>query len=184
MHGAFLSGLREASCILHASRSRTNGSADPKKCLQKNLRICNGILLDLFKEPDLTFGNFSFVFDAFAMEDPKAMGLMRVTFGKTRNEACRNCISEEESEEQRQSTESQFQALHLYAILSREQALHMQLVSGDDKSRLTLVCKKFGLKLMGCKSTCALGSSLITSISGARRGRNRQRRPMHCKVGF
>ncbi|XP_010921991.1 lysine-specific histone demethylase 1 homolog 2 isoform X1 [Elaeis guineensis] len=184
MHGAFLSGLREASCILHASRSRTNGSADPKKCLQKNLRFCSDILLDLFKEPDLAFGNFSFVFDTITMEDPKAMGLMRVTFGTTRNEACGNCISEEESEEQRQLTDSQFQALHLYAILSREQALHIQLVSGDDKGRLMFLCKKFGLKLMGCKSTCALGSSLITSISSARRGRNRRHRPMHYKVRF
>lgn len=184
MHGAFLSGLREASCIFHASRSRTNGSADPKKCMQKNLRSCNDILLDLFKKPDLAFGNFSFVFDTFAMEDPKAMGIMRVTFGESRNEACRNYGLKEESEEHEQLSDSQCQALHLYAILSREQAHQMQSVSGDDKSKLELLCKKFSLKLMGCKSTCTLGSSLIASISGARRGRNRQHCPMHYKVQF
>lgn len=179
MHGAFLSGLREAASILNASKSRGNGNNEPKKCLQKNLRQCNAILLDLFKEPDVAFRNFSFVFNPFLTTDPMAMGLLRVTLEKSNNESCQKYSSDHDFKGRQHLSESQCQALHLYAILSQEQAHQIQLVSEDDTIKLAMLCKKFGLKLMGCNSTCAVGTSLIIAISSARRGWNRQYRPMH-----
>ncbi|XP_020103713.1 lysine-specific histone demethylase 1 homolog 2 [Ananas comosus] len=183
MHGAFLSGLREASCILRALKTRASPNYNPKRCLQKSMRVCNDILLDLFDEPDLEFGNFSFVFASLTSEDLKAMGLMRVCFGKSANKAYGK-VSSGKVLQKIQRSEQEFQAFYLYAILSREQALQIQMVSGDDKSRLALICKKFSLKLMGCNTTCAVGSSLITSISAARRSHNRQYQSMHYKLWF
>ncbi|CAL9754074.1 unnamed protein product [Musa acuminata subsp. burmannicoides] len=174
MHGAFLSGLREASCILQTRRKNFMGKSDSKKLSQKNLRSYSEVLADLFKEPDLAFGVFSFVFDPSEAEDPKALGLMRVTFG--------NYSSRKELDEHRQSSEPPLQEFYLYALISREQAHQMKMVSDNDKGRLELLCKKFGIKLMGYTDTCALGSSLIISISGARRGRNRKLQTMHQKI--
>ncbi|KAH7654775.1 Spermine oxidase protein [Dioscorea alata] len=170
MHGAFLSGLREAACILHASRSRMFVNEDAKACSQKNLKLCGDLLAELFRDPDLAFGNVSFVFDALSMENPKAMGLMKVTL----NNCMKNC-SGNGLMEKNQSTDRELETLQLYAILSLEQACQMQTMSEDDKSRLSLACKKFDLKLMGFSSTCAVGNSLITSISNGRKGRNRHR---------
>ncbi|XP_020269598.1 lysine-specific histone demethylase 1 homolog 2, partial [Asparagus officinalis] len=174
MHGAFLSGLREAASILHASRSRANGNNDPKKCLQKNLKQCTDILINLFKEPDVAFRNISFVFNPFKATDPTTMGLLRVTIENSRKD--------DEFKDRQQPSDPHCQALHLYAILSRQQADQMQLVSDDDSIKLAMLSKKFGIKLMGCDSTCVIGNSLIISISSARRVRNRQYRPMHHKV--
>ncbi|XP_073003340.1 lysine-specific histone demethylase 1 homolog 2 isoform X1 [Typha latifolia] len=182
MHGAFLSGLREAASILRASESRAKRRSDPKKCLQKNLKLCNDILIDLFKQPDLEFGNFSFVFSSHTTEDQKAMGIMRVSFRKSTSKVYSKGSSDKEWDERMQISDPGFQDFHLYAILSREQADQIQLVSGDDKTKLALVCKKLSLKLMGCDNTCALYSSLITSISGARRSCNRHSRLMHYKL--
>ncbi|ONK65968.1 uncharacterized protein A4U43_C06F2830 [Asparagus officinalis] len=119
MHGAFLSGLREAASILHASRSRANGNNDPKKCLQKNLKQCTDILINLFKEPDVAFRNISFVFNPFKATDPTTMGLLRVTIENSRKD--------DEFKDRQQPSDPHCQALHLYAILSRQQADQMQL---------------------------------------------------------
>lgn len=179
MHGAFLSGLREAASILNATSSRANGNNDPKRGVPKNFKQCSDILMDLFKEPDISFRNLSFVFDPFTTSDPLAMGLLRVTLEKSKNEAYNKYSLDHEFKDSQLLSGLQFNSLNLYAILSREQAHQMQLVSEDDTTKLEMLSRKFGLKLMGCNSTCALGSSLIVSISTARKVWNRQYRPMH-----
>lgn len=164
MHGAFLSGLREASRILHTWQSRKSDKNEPKKPLQKSLRFCSEILTDLFREPDLAFGNFCFIYDPSTADDPKATGLMSIEFGKNVNE---------DTVQSLQLSDRCKQPLLLYAILSREQALQVQLVNGDFRSKLSLICNKFGLKLMGYNTTCTLFSSLIIEISRARKSRNK-----------
>lgn len=181
MQGAFLSGLREAASILHASEDRADGNNDPKKSSQKNLKQCVDSLMGLFKEPDISFGSFDFVFDPFTTEDPAAIGFMRVAFEKSRTEALEDGLKQE-SRRLQQSSDQQSEDLHFYAMLSREQMLQIQQVSEDDESKLAILCKKFGLKLMGFDSACALGSSLISSISTARRAWNRQYRTKHYKL--
>ncbi|KAF8370156.1 hypothetical protein HHK36_031787 [Tetracentron sinense] len=152
MHGAFLSGLREASCILRATRIWQNNC---RKSLQKNMGPSNDVLIDLFKNPDLAFGNFSFIFDS-STEEPKSMGLMRVGFGKSRNDfsSKRSCGKGLEKSCQ----QSLNLPLQLYTVLSREQAHDLQLVTGGDESKLSFLCRNLGLKLMG---PSGLGSLVV-----------------------
>ncbi|CAA6658426.1 unnamed protein product [Spirodela intermedia] len=149
MHGAFLSGLREAASILRVSGSRAAAQMEVKKCLHRSSKLCHGVLADLFRKPDLSSGNFSF--GRGAAEDHHPAGHRR--------------------------SANPSSALHLYTFVSRDQAEELQLVSGEDAARLSLLCKDFRLKLMGRSSLCDLGSSLITAIDHARRGRRRRLRP-------
>ncbi|KAK3003473.1 hypothetical protein RJ639_018229 [Escallonia herrerae] len=165
MHGAYLSGLREASSIFQAFRDQ---QSNPKKCLQKNIGPSNDVLVDLFKKPDLAFGKFLFVFDP-STEDPKSIGLMKVTFEE--------CSSEYryKYETERRYQPSLNQPLQLYTVLSREQAHELRLVNGGTDSKLSYLSKNLGLKLMGANALGLLGNSLTTNIISARRGRGRNR---------
>ncbi|KAJ4785713.1 hypothetical protein LUZ62_036959 [Rhynchospora pubera] len=165
MHGAFMSGLREASRIVRATEDHFVSNLDPKRSLAKS----SDALVDLFKEPDLVFGSFAFVFSEENCENSKAMGLMRVLFRKPVNGSAGKCNSDKDE-------------LYLYAIVSREQVEEMQVAHEDDKSRLELLYKKYSVKLMGFNSTCEIGGSLIVSISNGRRGKHRQNQPPPCKV--
>ncbi|KAL5976218.1 Lysine-specific histone demethylase 1 2 [Asimina triloba] len=169
MHGAFLSGLREASRILHSGRSR---QINPGKSLPKQVGPCSDSLLELFRKPDLVFGQFAFIFDPLSL-DPKAVGLMRVTLGKPAAEVGVEFCFTQESEKRHQKSSNQ--QLQLYTMISREQAYELQLVDGGDGSKLCYMFKNLRLKLMGRSSLAALANSVITSIASARRGRGRHR---------
>ncbi|XP_059661550.1 lysine-specific histone demethylase 1 homolog 2 [Cornus florida] len=169
MHGAFLSGLREASCIFRAMRTRPS---DPRKSIQKSVGPNTDILVKLFRKPDLAFGKFSFIFYP-STEDPKSMGLVRVTFGKSSSEFSSEDCNKRETENSCQHSLSQ--PLQLYTVLSREQAYQLQLVTGGDKSRLSFLLENLGLKLMGANALGLLGNSLTANIASARRGRGRNR---------
>lgn len=169
MHGAFLSGLREASCILRAS---TCGQNNPRKYIQKPVVPSNDVLGDLFKKPDLAFGNFLFVFDPLT-EDARSMGIGSVTLGSSHVSEFSNgdfCKGETENT----CLQSFNQPLQLYMILSRGQAREIQLVEGD-QNRLSYLLRYLDLKLMGANALGLFGTSLITNISAARRGRGRNR---------
>lgn len=168
MHGAFLSGLREASRILNATRSRQIGTG---KCLQKSPGQWNDVLSNLFRIPDLEFGKFSFIFNPLT-DDPKSMALMRVTLGNSRNEDGSECVSEQESEKGCQDLSNP--QMHLYSMVSREQAYEILMVSGGDESKLFYLYRNLGLRLMGTSGLGSLGNSLLASIVSARRGRSRQ----------
>ncbi|WOG92014.1 hypothetical protein DCAR_0311270 [Daucus carota subsp. sativus] len=165
MHGAYLSGLREASRILQASKSQ---QSDPKKYIQKYVGPGTDVLVTLFKWPDMAFGKFLFVFDP-STDDPKSMAVMRVTFEKSADEHC----YQKEIVNNFQHTLNQ--PVHLYAILSRQQALELQSVSCDHESKLSDFLKNHGLKLMGGDALRSIGSSLMVNIISARRGRGRYR---------
>ena len=162
MHGAFLSGLREASRIYQAVRVLRQNN--PGKFVPRNVGPTNDVLADLFSNPDLDFGNFSFVFDPFA-EDPRSLGLLRVNFDDDRDthqETLPNGF--------RDSLDS---PLQLYTLITHEQAKELEQVTGGDESRLSYLTKTLGLKLMGSSAVGSIGNSLITSIASARKGRGR-----------
>ncbi|XVE50377.1 hypothetical protein DITRI_Ditri01bG0157900 [Diplodiscus trichospermus] len=163
MHGAYLSGLREASRILRATRGRQNYV---RRSLQRNVGGSSEVLVDLFKKPDLAFGKFSFVFNPLT-EDPKSLGLLQITFD--------NCKDDMRKVLERSGEPLSNQPLQLYATLSREQAHELQLVTGEEESKLVYLINNIGLKLMGANAIGNMCSSLITSISNARRGRGRNR---------
>ncbi|KAL6659454.1 hypothetical protein ACP70R_003494 [Stipagrostis hirtigluma subsp. patula] len=157
MHGALLSGLREASKVLRAAESRAN--CDQKKySLPKSLRPPNGALEDLFVEPDLAFGIFSFVFSSVTPDDdPEAQGLARISLSKRLFLQPKNHESKED--EDPVANKIDHEAFHLYATVSREQAGRLQHSSDDDKS-----------------------SNLILSILSARKARKLLQRPKNFKI--
>ncbi|KAF2285950.1 hypothetical protein GH714_009147 [Hevea brasiliensis] len=118
MHGAFLSGLREASRILRISRSWQNNS---RKSVQRNAGLSNDTLVDLFRRPDLAFGNLSFISNPL-IQAPNSMGIMRITFDN-----CGDYLKKE--------LEESFQnplhlPLQLYVVLSCQQVHELQLMTG------------------------------------------------------
>lgn len=168
MHGAYLSGLREASHILRAYRNRQNNT----KLTQKPVCQSKDFLVDMFKKSDLVFGSFSFVFDNVT-EDAQSMGIMRVTLRNSISE-CSQGHSRKENGENVWCYSSD-QHLYLYTILSRGQAQELQSVAGGDQNRLFYLFKILGLKLMGANSLGLFGNSLIARITTPRRGKGRYR---------
>ncbi|RDX64573.1 Lysine-specific histone demethylase 1-like 2, partial [Mucuna pruriens] len=162
MHGAFLSGLREASRIYRSARIQQN---NPRKTMLKNVGPNNDILADLFKRPDLESGNFAFIFDP-SPESLQSMGLLQVTFGH----------AEESYKELLNSYPNPTKLpLQLYTIISREQVQQLQQIEGGDKSRLSYLAKGLGLKLMGSNALYNAGNTLISSIAYSRKGRGKNR---------
>ncbi|KAL0295236.1 UNVERIFIED_CONTAM: Lysine-specific histone demethylase 12 [Sesamum radiatum] len=164
MHGAYLSGLREASRILQATRQN-----NPRKSIQKNLGQNIDILLDLFKRPDLAFEEFCFVFD-LSSGDPKSLGLMQVTLG-----TCCNGYISDDCNGNEISSQQLNQPVQLYTVISRELAQDLQQVTGGHSNKLSFLCQKHGLKLMGANAIGLLGSTLISNIASSRRSRHRSR---------
>lgn len=164
MHGAYLSGLREASRILQSTRIRQNGA---RRLVQRNIGASTDVLVDLFKRPDIEFGNFGFVFNPL-IGDPKSLGLMRVTFDKC---DVGNLVKALAS----RSEPSLNLPLQLYSVIPREQANELQKVTGGDDIKLSYLIKNLGLKLMGPGDLATIFNSLITSILNARRGRGKNR---------
>ncbi|KAF4384337.1 hypothetical protein F8388_004570 [Cannabis sativa] len=163
MHGAFLSGLREAARIYQAVRVRQNYH---RKFVQKNVGPNNDMLAYLFKKPDLEFGKFSFVFDSL-VEDTRSMGLLRVTFDTSEGSG---------QEDLGTSFRDSFDLpLPLYTTISREQAHELEQVAGGDECRLSYMVNSLGLKLMGPSAVGNFCNSLITNIVSTRRGRGRNR---------
>ncbi|KAL4323135.1 hypothetical protein GQ457_11G013290 [Hibiscus cannabinus] len=66
------------------------------------------------------------------------------------------------------------QPLQLYTTLSRKQAHELQMVTGEEESKLVYLINDIGLKLMGANAVGIMYNSLVTSISNARRGRGGQ----------
>nr|GLL47056.1 lysine-specific histone demethylase 1 homolog 2 [Ipomoea trifida] len=163
MHGAYLSGLREASRICQAMKELQN---NPRKITTKNAGASKEVLTELFKHPDLAFGQFSCVFDPLT-DDPKSLGLMEVTFSNTCKE-----FTEVENTHQQPSE----QPLQLFTVLSREQAHEVHLVAGGDDCKLLYLFKNLGLKLLGADSLGALGNTIATNIANVRKGKGRYRK--------
>lgn len=165
MHGAYLSGLREASCILQATRGLKN---NVRKSYARNGTLSSDTLTDLFRRPDIAFGKFMVVFNPF-VEDPKGIGLMRVTFGSS---------DDDDDEKVVPNTYKRHPSnppLHLYALVSRERALQLQQLPGGDDSKLSYLTNELGLKLMGFNALASF-CPLISNIASARRsGRGRNR---------
>lgn len=159
MHGAYLSGLREASNILRATSGNHNFS---RKSVPRNIRTNCDILVNLFRRPDLEIGNFLFVFNPLT-DDPKSKGFMRVTL---------DFSGDDSRKVSKDSCESPVNLpLQLYTVLSREQAQELQQVTGGDKGKLSYLNKNLGLKLMGTIALVNIANSSITTI---RRGRFRR----------
>ncbi|CAH9118970.1 unnamed protein product [Cuscuta europaea] len=165
MHGAFLTGLREASNIAHYAKVRTL-STKVEKNPWKNAHSCASLLTDLFRQPDLEFGSFSVIF-ARKVIDVKSAAVVRVTFSGPRKKSHDGLLFQ-----QLQSHFNQQQELHVYTLISKEQAMELREVRGGDEARLNCLCEKFGVKLVGRKGLGPSADSIIASIK-AERGKHK-----------
>src|SRR5438105_8591787 len=93
MHGALLSGYREAANILRADRRRAKKMDSPEKMgvngevkmdingeVRDNAKDEKVDLDDLFRSPDAAFGGFSVLHDPSTSE-PDSVSLLRVGIG-------------------------------------------------------------------------------------------------------
>ncbi|ERN08877.1 hypothetical protein AMTRI_Chr12g236080 [Amborella trichopoda] len=166
MHGAFLSGLREAANISHYANARSL-KAKVERGPSKNLQSCAALLADLFRQPDLEFGSFAVLFGP--QTDPKPMAILRVTIGGTKRKGTEGAKSDQQHSnkllfQQLQSHFNQQQQLHVYTLLSRQQALDLREVRGGDEMRLNYLCEKLGVKLVGRRGLGSNVDSLIAAI--------------------
>lgn len=185
MHGAFLSGLREAANMAHcadAQALRLKIDRGPSK----NAHSYASLLADLFREPDLEFGSFSVIFGRKNL-DPKSTAILRVTFNEPRKKNQESSKSDQQHSnkllfQQLQSHFNQQHQLHVYTLLSRQQALELREVRGGDDMRLNYLCEKLGVKLVGRKGLGPTADSVIASIK-AQRGNRKPTSTLALKSG-
>ncbi|XP_068316028.1 protein FLOWERINGUS D isoform X1 [Pyrus communis] len=174
MHGAFLSGLREAANMAHYANARAlriKINRNPSK----NAHSCASVLADLFREPDLEFGSFSVIFGR-RNADPKSTAVLRVTFNEPRKKSHDSSNPDQPHSnkllfQQLQSHFNQQQQLHVYTLLSRQQALDLREVRGGDEMRLNYLCENLGVKLVGRKGLGPTADSVIALIKAERGNR-------------
>ncbi|KAJ8551680.1 hypothetical protein K7X08_021695 [Anisodus acutangulus] len=186
MHGAFLSGLREAANIAHHAKVRTTSSKVEKKP-SKNAHSYACVLDDLFREPDLEFGSFSIIF-AKKSSDPESPAILKVTFSgpQTRNhDGIRpdRHLSNKLLFQQLQSHFNNQHELHVYTLLKKQQALDLREVRGGDEMRLHFLSEKLGVKLVGRKGLGPNIDSIIASIKAERGKRKPGSRSLTLKSG-
>ncbi|KAJ3680487.1 hypothetical protein LUZ60_016765 [Juncus effusus] len=157
MHGAFISGLREASHIKSYTSSRLI-----TKSPSMNSQSCVALLADLFREPDLEFGGFSVIFQGRRGGDLKAPAVVRVSLGGARRKG------EQLQSQQSQSRYGNSEGLSVYLLLCREQVLELREVRGGDEMRVNYLCEKLGVKLIGRKGLGPGSDSVIAAIKAER----------------
>ncbi|PON90422.1 Lysine-specific histone demethylase [Trema orientale] len=141
MHGAFLSGMREAANIFRVARRRSLSSADKLNDVTEEVDDLN----KLFDAPDSTFGSFSVLFDP-GSNDIEAKSLLRVKFGVDKVEL--GCLC-------------------LYALISRKRAMELGGIDGDG-NRMKVLNQESGVCLVGRKGLSDAAKSLVTCIKLAR----------------
>ncbi|CAN1258214.1 Protein FLOWERING LOCUS D [Linum perenne] len=144
MHGAFLTGLREAANMANHANARSS-RMKVNRTPFKNSHACASLLMDLFREPDLEFGSFAVIF-LRKDPDPKSTAILQSHF-------------------------NQQQELHVYTLLSKQQALELREVRGGDVARLNYLDEKLGVKLVGRKGLGPSADLLIASIKAERGSR-------------
>jgi lysine-specific histone demethylase 1 len=159
MHGALLSGYREAANILRAARRRAKKVDSPEKMdinievkvdvngeVKDNVKDSNIRLDDLFRSPDDAFGGFSVLHDPSTSE-PDSISLLRVGIGARKLGSG---------------------SLFLYGLIMRKNVPVLAAIEGDEQ-RLSTMYRDFGTKLVGLDSLGDAGESLISRIKAAYR---------------
>lgn len=174
MHGAFLSGLREAAKMERYASSRALKLKVHKEP-SRTAHSCASVLADLFREPDLEFGSFSIIFSKIKA-DLQPSAILRVTIGERLMKKERTKEDHQHSNkllfQQLKSHFNHQQQLHVYTLLSKQQALELREVRGGDEMRLNYLCETLGVKLLGRKGLGSYADTLISSIK-VERGKRR-----------
>ncbi|OUZ99629.1 Amine oxidase [Macleaya cordata] len=150
MHGAFLSGLREAANILRVANKRSIVPLETTT-MSTNATQTNDVreecddLVELFDNPDLSFGSFSVLFDPRS-GDLDSSTLLRVGFGGEKLDSG---------------------SLFLYGLIPMKQVMELREVDGDG-NRVRMLNRSFGVKLVGRKNLGSVGESLIACIKSTK----------------
>ncbi|KAK6135515.1 hypothetical protein DH2020_030729 [Rehmannia glutinosa] len=163
MHGALLSGFREAANMAHYARVRDSGLT-VEKYPSQNAHTCGSILADLFRRPDVEFGNFAIL---YGRKDARSKAILRVTLGGKRKKPDEHCPGNLLFE-QFQSHFTQEHEFHIYRLLSKKQALELREVRGGDEARLDYLRDKLRVKLLGRKGLGPSADAVIASIQAER----------------
>ncbi|XP_012447701.2 protein FLOWERING LOCUS D [Gossypium raimondii] len=186
MHGAFLTGLREAANMAKYAKSRT-AKKKINRSPSSNAHSYASALMDLFREPDLEFGSFSVIF-CQKNANPKSPAILRVTISEPRKKNLESSKTDQQHSnkvlfQQLQSHFNQQQQLHVYTLLSKKQAFELREVRGGDEMRLNYLCEKLGIKLVGRKGLGPTADSIIASIKAQRGVRKPSSTPLAPKSG-
>lgn len=186
MHGAFLTGLREAANMARCADSQAS-RAKVGKTVKKNAHACASLLADLFREPDIEFGSFSVILSR-KNTDPKALVILRVTFNEPRKKNREGSMPDQRHSnkllfQQLQSHFNQQHQLHVYTMLTRQQVLELREVRGGNDMRLNYLCEKLGVKLVDRKGLGPNADSVIASIKAERGSRKSSSNPSALKIG-
>lgn len=141
MHGAFLSGMREAANILRVAKRRSLALTNKAY----NESEDNGNLDKLFETPDLTIGSFSALFDPKSI-DLESDALLRVKFQGENFDSGHLC---------------------LYGLVTRKQAVQLRELDGDG-NRMKMLHDDLRVKLVARRGVCNATESLITRIKATR----------------
>lgn len=184
MHGAFLSGLREAAHMARYANVRALKKRVEKRP-SRNPHSQASLLADLFRDPDIEFGSYALIFDQKNI-DPKSLAVLRVTFSgpRKKNNETEQRHSSKLLFQQLQSHFNQKQEFHVYALLPRQQALELREVRGGDDMRLNFLCEKLGVKLVGRKGLGPMADSVISSIKAERGTRKSASSSLTLKSGL
>ncbi|KAL5213050.1 hypothetical protein ABZP36_023897 [Zizania latifolia] len=149
MHGALLSGYREAANIVRAARRRAKKVDSPEKLdvndeVKVDVKVDNIDLDDLFHAPDAAFGGFSVLHDPSTSE-PDSFSLLRVGIGARKLGSG---------------------SLFLYGLIMRKNVANLAAMEGDEQ-RLSTLYRDFGTKLVGLDGLGDSGSSLISRIKAS-----------------
>ncbi|MED6139225.1 hypothetical protein PIB30_081836 [Stylosanthes scabra] len=140
MHGAFLSGMREAANILRVANRRSLLPVDRTRNTTES-----DDLNKLFMNPDLKFGSFSALFNP-KLNDLDSIALLRVKIG--------GAVMDSGN-------------LYLYAMVSKKQVIELSQVDGDE-NRMSILSYNFGVSLVGRKGLSSAAESIIGSIKLSR----------------
>ncbi|XP_057871785.1 lysine-specific histone demethylase 1 homolog 3-like [Cryptomeria japonica] len=139
LHGAFLSGLREAANISkHANMKPMTMTMYTERRLLQDTESCADLLDDLFREPDLEFGKLSILFDPLS-DGPQSIALLRVVVEGPRSEAINNIKSADCTSNKFISHQFQSQLnkkLKLYTLVAQKHAFELREVSRGDATKL------------------------------------------------
>ncbi|CAA6655546.1 unnamed protein product [Spirodela intermedia] len=174
MHGAFMTGLREAANMAHHANARAL-RLKVERSPSKNTQLCASLLADLFREPDLEFGGFSVILDR-KTNDPKSTVIVRVTLGGARKRGA----AEGAKADQQHSNKPLFQQLQSH--YNQQQQIHVYTLLGDEM-RLHYLCEKLGVKLVGRKGLGSVADSVIASIKAERGNRRSGSSSLSLKIG-
>ncbi|KAJ4790196.1 Lysine-specific histone demethylase 1 [Rhynchospora pubera] len=151
MHGAMLSGFREAANIEKTARKRAQNPSESGNDIEM-VDVGDNDLDDLFRVADTSFGGFSVIYDPASPNESSA-SLVRVQIG---------------------GREPDSKSGFLYGLVSRNNVMELAVMDGDEE-RLSALDRDFGRKLVNRTSLGIEGEALIVRIKEARSRNNRNK---------